>query len=73
MLLAQIKSNFSSGAESSSDDEDADREDESSKKVKKEEDDEDEEQQGIIRLINRHGFQICLFYCVLCQTICFSH
>ncbi|XP_044218981.1 transcriptional regulator ATRX isoform X1 [Thunnus albacares] len=44
MLLAQIKSNFSSGAESSSDNEDADDEDKSSKKVKKEEDDEDEEQ-----------------------------
>ncbi|KAM7417838.1 hypothetical protein PAMA_017471 [Pampus argenteus] len=42
MLLAQIKSNFSSGAESSSDTEDSDKEDKSPNKVKK---DEDEEQQ----------------------------
>ncbi|XP_071773053.1 transcriptional regulator ATRX isoform X1 [Centroberyx gerrardi] len=42
MLLAQIKSNYSSGAESSSDNEEADKEDkESSKKAKKE----DEEQE----------------------------
>ncbi|XP_075958967.1 transcriptional regulator ATRX [Anarhichas minor] len=48
MLLAQIKSNYSSGAESSSDNEGADKDDKSSKKAKKEdgEDDdyEDEEQ-----------------------------
>lgn len=42
MLLAQIKSNYSSGAESSSDNEGADKEPKSSDKVKKEE----EEQQG---------------------------
>lgn len=42
MLLAQIKSNYSSGAESSSDNEGADKEPKSSHKVKKEE----EEQQG---------------------------
>lgn len=44
MLLAQIKSNYSSGAESSSENETADTEDQkSSKKVKKEDEDGDEE------------------------------
>uniref|UniRef100_A0A8D2ZVT7 DNA helicase n=1 Tax=Scophthalmus maximus TaxID=52904 RepID=A0A8D2ZVT7_SCOMX len=49
MLLAQIKSNYSSGAESSSDNDGADKDEKSSKKVKKgddDDDDEDEEQQG---------------------------
>uniref|UniRef100_A0A8D3CJC6 DNA helicase n=1 Tax=Scophthalmus maximus TaxID=52904 RepID=A0A8D3CJC6_SCOMX len=48
MLLAQIKSNYSSGAESSSDNDGADKDEKSSKKVKKgddDDDDEDEEQQ----------------------------
>ncbi|KAM9849958.1 transcriptional regulator ATRX isoform 2-T2 [Aulostomus maculatus] len=44
MLLAQIKSNFSSGAESSSDNEGDDKEDKSSKKVKQDDEDEDEEE-----------------------------
>lgn len=44
MLLAQIKSNYSSGAESSSDNEEAEKEEKSSKKVKKE--NEEDEQQG---------------------------
>uniref|UniRef100_A0AAQ6AC07 DNA helicase n=1 Tax=Amphiprion ocellaris TaxID=80972 RepID=A0AAQ6AC07_AMPOC len=43
MLLAQIKSNYSSGAESSSDNDGADKEEKSSKTVKKE--NEEEEQQ----------------------------
>ncbi|XP_034739450.1 transcriptional regulator ATRX isoform X7 [Etheostoma cragini] len=43
MLLAQIKSNYSSGAESSSENEGADKDAKSSKKVKKEEDEEEEE------------------------------
>ncbi|XP_069387485.1 transcriptional regulator ATRX isoform X2 [Paralichthys olivaceus] len=42
MLLAQIKSNYSSGAESSSDNEGEDK-DEKSKKVKKEEEEDDDE------------------------------
>uniref|UniRef100_A0A669BGY6 DNA helicase n=1 Tax=Oreochromis niloticus TaxID=8128 RepID=A0A669BGY6_ORENI len=52
MLLAQIKSNYSSGAESSSDNEEAEKEEKSSKKVKKEneedeqQDDEDTEDSG---------------------------
>ncbi|KAG7517217.1 transcriptional regulator ATRX [Solea senegalensis] len=51
MLLAQIKSNYSSGAESSSDNEGEDKDEKSSKKAKKEDDDDedddddDEEQQ----------------------------
>ncbi|XP_039975295.1 transcriptional regulator ATRX isoform X2 [Xiphias gladius] len=45
MLLAQIKSNYSSGAESSSDNEGADKDKKSSNKVKKEDDDEDEEEE----------------------------
>lgn len=72
MLLAQIKSNYSSGAESSSDNEGADKDEKSSKKVKKEDDDE-EEQQGSIHLLNIPScFQISLFYCVSSQTVCFS-
>ena len=50
MLLAQIKSNYSSGAESSSDNEGADKDKNSSNKVKKE--DEDEEAQGRMHLLN---------------------
>ncbi|KAM8907772.1 transcriptional regulator ATRX isoform 2-T2 [Spinachia spinachia] len=45
MLLAQIKSNYSSGAESSSDNEDAEKDEKSSKKCKNENDDADEEEQ----------------------------
>uniref|UniRef100_A0A8D0ADJ7 DNA helicase n=1 Tax=Sander lucioperca TaxID=283035 RepID=A0A8D0ADJ7_SANLU len=45
MLLAQIKSNYSSGAESSSDNDGADKDEKSSKKVKKEDEDEDEEEE----------------------------
>uniref|UniRef100_A0A671WUT1 DNA helicase n=1 Tax=Sparus aurata TaxID=8175 RepID=A0A671WUT1_SPAAU len=44
MLLAQIKSNYSSGAESSSDNEGADKAKNSSKKVKSEDEDEDEDE-----------------------------
>ncbi|XP_061581077.1 transcriptional regulator ATRX isoform X2 [Cololabis saira] len=45
MLLAQIKSNYSSGADTSSDeDEEADKEKKSSKKVKEEEEDEDDDE-----------------------------
>lgn len=51
MLLAHIKSNYSSGGESSSDIEEADNDTKSSKKVKKVE--EDEEQQGSIRILSR--------------------
>lgn len=78
MLLAQIKSNYSSGAESSSDDEGANKDKKSSKKVKKEDEDEDaeEEQEGSIHFLNItfifFSFQIRLFYCVSSQTICFS-
>lgn len=58
MLLAQIKSNYSSGAESSTDNEGADKDEQSSKTIKKEEDDEDaeEEQQGSICLQNIYMF-----------------
>uniref|UniRef100_A0A8C4EBE4 DNA helicase n=1 Tax=Dicentrarchus labrax TaxID=13489 RepID=A0A8C4EBE4_DICLA len=45
MLLAQIKSNYSSGAESSTDNEGADKDEKSSKKVKKEDEDEEEEEE----------------------------
>lgn len=55
MLLAQIKSNFSSGAESSSDNEEEDKEEKSSKKAKEDDDDNDDdddnEEQGIIGVI----------------------
>ncbi|XP_044060436.1 transcriptional regulator ATRX isoform X2 [Siniperca chuatsi] len=44
MLLAQIKSNYSSGAESSSDNEGADEDEKSSTKVKKEDEDEEEQE-----------------------------
>lgn len=72
MLLAQIKSNYSSGAESSSDNDGADKDEKSSKKVKKEDEDEDEEeeQQGNIHIPS--CFQISLCYCVSSQTSCFS-
>ncbi|XP_065815177.1 transcriptional regulator ATRX isoform X1 [Labrus bergylta] len=43
MLLAQIKSNYSSGAESSSDNDDDDKAEKSSKKVKKEDEGEEEQ------------------------------
>lgn len=44
MLLAQIKSSYSSGAESSSDNDETEKEEKSSKKVKdKDEDDDDED------------------------------
>ncbi|XP_046873726.1 transcriptional regulator ATRX isoform X1 [Hypomesus transpacificus] len=43
MLLAQIKSNYSSGAETSSENEELDNEDNKSKKLAKEEDEEEEE------------------------------
>ncbi|XP_040903531.1 transcriptional regulator ATRX [Toxotes jaculatrix] len=46
MLLAQIKSNYSSGTESSSDNEEADKDEKSSIKVKKEDEEEEEQQQG---------------------------
>uniref|UniRef100_A0A671WTN9 DNA helicase n=1 Tax=Sparus aurata TaxID=8175 RepID=A0A671WTN9_SPAAU len=75
MLLAQIKSNYSSGAESSSDNEGADKAKNSSKKVKSEDEDEDEdedeEEQGRIHLLNIPRFMffspISLFilYCLL--------
>ena len=42
MLLAQIKSNYSSGAETSSENEELDNEDNKSKKLAKEEDEEGE-------------------------------
>ncbi|XP_056456095.1 transcriptional regulator ATRX isoform X2 [Gadus chalcogrammus] len=45
MLLAQIKSNYSSGDDSSSDGEGGDNEDKKSKKVKKEKKDDDEEEE----------------------------
>lgn len=51
MLLAHIKSNYSSGGESSSEIEEADNDTKSSKKVKKVE--EDEEQQGSIHTPSR--------------------
>ncbi|XP_029021930.1 transcriptional regulator ATRX [Betta splendens] len=47
MLLAQIKSNYSSGAESSSDNEDAEKDEKSSNKVKKESEDEEEHQDDV--------------------------
>ncbi|XP_017279651.1 transcriptional regulator ATRX [Kryptolebias marmoratus] len=45
MLLAQIKSNYSSGAESSSDNEDTEKEVKSSKKVKEKQEEEEEEEE----------------------------
>ncbi|XP_060934995.1 transcriptional regulator ATRX isoform X2 [Limanda limanda] len=58
MLLAQIKSNYSSGAESSSDNEGEDK-DEKSKKVKKEDDydeeDDEEDQQGSDVEVKKRG------------------
>lgn len=73
MLLAQIKSNYSSGAESSSDNEGADKAKNSSKKVKSEDEDEDEdedeEEQGRIHLLNIPRFMffspISLLFCIV--------
>lgn len=49
MLLAQIKSNYSSGADSSSDNEEAEKEKKSSKKTKKE-DEKEEKDEGAVHL-----------------------
>lgn len=49
MLLAQIKSNYSSGADSSSDNEEAEKEKKSSKKTKKE-DKKEEKDEGAVHL-----------------------
>lgn len=68
MLLAQIKSNYSSGAESSSDNEGADKDVKSSKKAKKEEDEDEEgEQQGGIHLLNIPAFTKIkpLLFCIV--------
>lgn len=60
MLLAQIKSSYSSGAESSSDNEDAEKDEKSSKKFKSENDDDEEEQQGSLIHQNTASFDIQL-------------
>lgn len=62
MLLAQIKSNYSSGAESSSDNEEAEKEEKSSKKVKKE--NEEDEQQGR-NLLNNPRILFNLFFLII--------
>lgn len=67
MLLAQIKSNYSSGAESSSDNEEEDVGKKSSKKAKKEEDDEEEQgrvQDEIYKYSSTRGLLCSLFFCV---------
>uniref|UniRef100_A0A7N8XBR3 DNA helicase n=1 Tax=Mastacembelus armatus TaxID=205130 RepID=A0A7N8XBR3_9TELE len=79
MLLAQIKSNYSSGADSSSasDNEGAGKEEKSSKKGKEEEeeeedeDEEEEEEQGSMDFLTS-CFQKSFFYCVLSHAICLS-
>lgn len=70
MLLAQIKSNYSSGEESSSDNEAADTDKKPSRKVKKEDEDEEEQQGSALQLTIASRFQMSSFYCVS-SLICF--
>lgn len=70
MLLAKIKSNYSSGAESSSDNEGSEKEEQkSAKKVKDEEDDDEEEEEAgrIPFIFFTHVTTVCIFefVCVL--------
>lgn len=69
MLLAQIKSNYSSGAESSSDDEEAETDKKSSSKVKKE-DKNEEKDEGTMHAAT--CCQLVCFYCVSSHILCLS-
>lgn len=71
MLLAQIKSNYSSGAESSSDNEAADKDEKSSTKVKKENDDEEEQQGSLANYSQLFSYEPILL-CIMSDDLFLS-